>query len=214
MSRSQKASTRASSRAAHCGWRATPRRRRGWPPRSTRISAGRSTVSRRCRKPKQRNAFGWMACVSAYHNPHCARVQPARLVRGLADAAERLGVDVYEMSPATKIEAGRVTTPVGVVKAPIVLRATEGLHRRVAPAAAALAADEQLDDRHRSDPRRHLGLDRLARLRNPRGHRARLLLRTAHRTTTASRSAAAAFRTATVPAPTSTARCQSAPSGT
>jgi glycine/D-amino acid oxidase-like deaminating enzyme len=64
--------------------------------------------------------------VSAYHNPHCARVQPARLVRGLADAVERLGVDVYEMSEATKVDAGRVSTPRGTVRAPVVLRATEG----------------------------------------------------------------------------------------
>ena len=26
--------------------------------------------------------------VSAYHNPHCARIQPAQLVRGLADTVE------------------------------------------------------------------------------------------------------------------------------
>ena len=34
--------------------------------------------------------------VSAYYNPHCARVQPARLVRGLADTVERLGASIYE----------------------------------------------------------------------------------------------------------------------
>ena len=47
--------------------------------------------------------------VAAYHNPHCARIQPALLVRGLADAAERLGVDVYERSPVVEIAAGRAT---------------------------------------------------------------------------------------------------------
>ena len=41
-----KASTRASSRAAPCRSPATPPRRRGWPPRPTRSSAGRSTASR------------------------------------------------------------------------------------------------------------------------------------------------------------------------
>ena len=44
--------------------------------------------------------------VSAYHTPHCARIQPARLVRGLADAVERLGVQIYEQSPVTEIDAG------------------------------------------------------------------------------------------------------------
>jgi glycine/D-amino acid oxidase-like deaminating enzyme len=64
--------------------------------------------------------------VAAYHNPHCARVQPARLVRGLADAVERLGVNIYEQSPVTAITSGRATTPSGTVTAETVLRATEG----------------------------------------------------------------------------------------
>jgi glycine/D-amino acid oxidase-like deaminating enzyme len=64
--------------------------------------------------------------ISAYHTPHCARVQPARLVRGLADAVCRRGVDIYEMSPATAIESGRVRTQHGTLRAPVVLRATEG----------------------------------------------------------------------------------------
>ncbi|KUI32069.1 FAD-dependent oxidoreductase [Mycobacterium sp. IS-1496] len=64
--------------------------------------------------------------VSAYHTPHCARIQPARLARGLADAVERLGVPIHEQSPVTAISAGRAVTPHGTVRAPIVLRATEG----------------------------------------------------------------------------------------
>ena len=64
--------------------------------------------------------------VAAYLNPHCARIQPARLVRGLAETVERLGVDIYERSPVTEIGTGRATTGRGVVSAPVVLRATEG----------------------------------------------------------------------------------------
>lgn len=64
--------------------------------------------------------------LGAYHNPHCARIQPALLVRGLADTVERLGVDLYERSPVTDITAGSAATPWGTVRAPIVLRATEG----------------------------------------------------------------------------------------
>ena len=63
---------------------------------------------------------------SAYHTPHCARIQPAVLARGRADAVERLGVTIYERSPVSRIEPGRATTPLGTVTAPIVLRATEG----------------------------------------------------------------------------------------
>ncbi|CKI55791.1 glycine/D-amino acid oxidase [Mycolicibacterium smegmatis] len=64
--------------------------------------------------------------VSAYHNPHCARIQPAALARGLAEAVERLGVTIYEQSPVAEIAQGRAVTARGTVRAPIVLRATEG----------------------------------------------------------------------------------------
>ncbi len=64
--------------------------------------------------------------ISAYHNPHCARVQPAQLVRGLAEAVERGGVDIYERTSAIEIRPGRVRTVLGTVSAPVVLRATEG----------------------------------------------------------------------------------------
>ncbi len=55
-----------------------------------------------------------------------ARVQPAKLVRGLAAAVERAGVTIAEGTPATAISPGRVETPRGTVRAPIILRATEG----------------------------------------------------------------------------------------
>ena len=55
-----------------------------------------------------------------------ARVQPAKLVRGLAAACERLGVRIVEGTAVTEYEKGMVTTTRGLVKAPIILRATEG----------------------------------------------------------------------------------------
>lgn len=55
-----------------------------------------------------------------------ARVQPAKLVRGLADAVERLGVRIVEGTEVTRIAPGQVTTDRGTIRAPIVLRATEG----------------------------------------------------------------------------------------
>lgn len=57
--------------------------------------------------------------------PHCAVVQPARLVRGLARAVERLGVTIHERTPVTSAVPGLVTTPAGDVRAPIVLLAVE-----------------------------------------------------------------------------------------
>ncbi|MCX6481046.1 MAG: FAD-dependent oxidoreductase, partial [Mycobacterium sp.] len=84
-------------------------------------------------------------------NPHCARVQPAKLVRGLADVVERLGVTIYEQTPVTEIAPGRADTPHGALRAPVILRATEGftarmrgLRRRWLPMNSAMIATEPL----------------------------------------------------------------------
>lgn len=91
--------------------------------------------------------------VAAYHNPHCARIQPAQLARGLADTVERLGVDIYERSPVTDIASGRATTPWGTVTAPVVLRATEGftaglpgLKRRWLPMNSSMIATDPIPE--------------------------------------------------------------------
>lgn len=55
-----------------------------------------------------------------------ARVQPAKLARGLAEAVERLGVSIYEGTAVTGYRKGVVETERGTVRAPVILRATEG----------------------------------------------------------------------------------------
>ncbi|RWE76532.1 MAG: FAD-dependent oxidoreductase [Mesorhizobium sp.] len=55
-----------------------------------------------------------------------ARVQPAKLVRGLAAAVERLGVSIYEKTTVTAIAKGIVATDRGTVRAETIIRATEG----------------------------------------------------------------------------------------
>ncbi|WP_313673484.1 FAD-dependent oxidoreductase [Mycolicibacterium sp.] len=84
-------------------------------------------------------------------NPHCARIQPAKLARGLADVVQRLGVTLYEQTTVTGIEPGRAHTPQGTVRAPVVIRATEGftarmtgLRRRWLPMNSAMIATEPL----------------------------------------------------------------------
>ncbi|MGH3425103.1 MAG: NAD(P)/FAD-dependent oxidoreductase, partial [Nocardioidaceae bacterium] len=64
--------------------------------------------------------------------PHCARIQPARLVRGLADAVERLGVRVFERTRVTGIRPGAAVTDRGTVTADHVVRATEGFTAQLA----------------------------------------------------------------------------------
>ncbi|MFJ3926463.1 NAD(P)/FAD-dependent oxidoreductase [Streptomyces sp. NPDC090022] len=58
--------------------------------------------------------------------PHGARIHPAKLVTGLAAACERLGVVIHESTPVTEIAPKRAVTPYGTVRAPYVLRCTEG----------------------------------------------------------------------------------------
>jgi glycine/D-amino acid oxidase-like deaminating enzyme len=55
-----------------------------------------------------------------------ARIQPARLVRGLAEAVERRGAAIHEGTTVTEISPGRVRTDRGTVRARHILRATEG----------------------------------------------------------------------------------------
>ncbi|MGN6088501.1 MAG: NAD(P)/FAD-dependent oxidoreductase [Actinomycetales bacterium] len=79
-----------------------------------------------------RRHVGIEAALASTFTPHCARVHPARLVRGLARAVERLGATLHEHSPVTGIRPrdssglGRVTTESGRVSARHVVRATEG----------------------------------------------------------------------------------------
>ena len=64
--------------------------------------------------------------LGALYTPHCAAIHPARLARGLATAVERRGGVVHEGTRAKVIEPGRVVTDHGVLRADVVVRATEG----------------------------------------------------------------------------------------
>jgi glycine/D-amino acid oxidase-like deaminating enzyme len=58
--------------------------------------------------------------------PGAARIQPAKLARGLAEAVERLGVSIYERTAVTELRPAQVVTATGSVRAPLIVRATEG----------------------------------------------------------------------------------------
>jgi glycine/D-amino acid oxidase-like deaminating enzyme len=94
------------------------------------------------------NATGIMG---ALFTPHCAAIHPGKLVRGLAEAVERNGATIYEGTAATAISPHRVDTLQGVVRADVVVRATEGYtptirgYRRVlAPVYSLMMATEPL----------------------------------------------------------------------
>ena len=91
--------------------------------------------------------------LGATYTPHCAAIHPARLVRGLADVVERLGVAIYEQTPVTEIRDGAAITPYGTVRAETVVRATEGytatlqrFKRAVAPVYSLMLATAPLPD--------------------------------------------------------------------
>jgi len=87
-----------------------------------------------------------------------ARVQPARLARGLADVVERLGGTIVEHTSVIDVIAGSaaarpmVVTDRGTVRADVVVRATEaytrdlpGLRRALVPLYSLMVATEPLD---------------------------------------------------------------------
>lgn len=95
--------------------------------------------------------------LGALFTPHCARVHPARLVRGLSDVVERLGCRIFEQTKVTKIvgaqrgQRAMVTTAGANVHANVVVRATEGftptlpgLRREVVPLYSLVVATDVL----------------------------------------------------------------------
>ncbi|MFF9816668.1 NAD(P)/FAD-dependent oxidoreductase [Streptomyces sp. NPDC014006] len=64
--------------------------------------------------------------VGSTWTPHGARLHPVKLLNGLAAAVEALGVTLYESTPVTEIRPQHAVTPYGTVRAPYVLRCTEG----------------------------------------------------------------------------------------
>jgi glycine/D-amino acid oxidase-like deaminating enzyme len=91
--------------------------------------------------------------LGALFTPHCAAIHPAKLVHGLARAVERAGVTIYEHTAVSAIDPGCLRTPLGAVRAEIVVRATEafsaafpGLRRAIAPIYSLMIATEPLPD--------------------------------------------------------------------
>ncbi|MGN6752925.1 MAG: NAD(P)/FAD-dependent oxidoreductase, partial [Intrasporangium sp.] len=101
-------------------------RRYGWGPDDLwQLTA--AEVGERVRIP---------GATGALFSPHCARIHPALLARGLADVVERSGVTIAEGTTVTEIAPGRAVTDHGTVQARFVIRALEGFtagltgHRR------------------------------------------------------------------------------------
>jgi len=90
---------------------------------------------------------------AAVFDPNCARVHPAKLVRGVAHAVERRGATIYEKSEVLDWEPGTVRTARGTVTAASVIVATEGYgatlpktRRSILPLYSLMIATEPLAD--------------------------------------------------------------------
>jgi len=97
--------------------------------------------------------------LGAEFTPHCAALDPVRLVLGLADAVEARGATIAERTIVSAIDEGSpsrralVRTDRGHVSARVVIRATEGWssqlkgsHRDVLPVYSLMIATEPLAD--------------------------------------------------------------------
>ncbi len=91
--------------------------------------------------------------LGAAFDPACARIHPAKLVRGLARALETRGVVIHEQTEVREWSAGRVHTARGDVRADTIVLALEGygattrqLHRRILPLYSLMIATEPLPD--------------------------------------------------------------------
>ena len=91
--------------------------------------------------------------VGGAFDPTCARIQPTKLVRGLARVLGDAGVLIYEKTRAKSIEPRLVITDRGRVRARFVIRATEGFtptlnrgksKREIAPVYSLMVATEPL----------------------------------------------------------------------
>ncbi len=83
--------------------------------------------------PELDNQLRIAGAYGAIYSPHCATIQPARLVRGLARCVERMGVEIYEQSRVLDWQPGRVRCAQGEVRADWVVPAVEGYAASLPP---------------------------------------------------------------------------------
>ncbi|HEY8281045.1 MAG TPA: FAD-binding oxidoreductase [Leifsonia sp.] len=104
-----------------------------------------------------RSRYGVPDAVAATFTPDCARIHPAKLVRGLARAVERRGATIAERTEVLSWDTGVVTAVSGgarrTIRAGTVVNATEGfgaaipqVGRRILPLYSLMIATEPLPE--------------------------------------------------------------------
>lgn len=97
------------------------------------------------------NIFNASKVYGGTFTPHCAGINPAKLVTQLANRVENLGVKIYENSPLIEISPHLLRTSSSSVKAKYVVKALEGFtptfkkyHRDLIPVYSLMIATEPL----------------------------------------------------------------------
>ncbi len=115
-------------------------------------------------RSEARQLIGVTEVLGATFTPHCAVVDPGRLVRGLAEAVERIGGSIYEGTGVIAVRTGgprgpaMVRTTGACVRADVVITALEGWtpsvsgqRRALLPIYSLMIATERLPDEFWSD---------------------------------------------------------------
>ncbi len=115
--------------------------------------ASASLTCASCAPSSSASARASPAPALALFSPHAARIHPAKLVAGLAQTVERLGVTIYEQTPVREIRDHLARTDGGDVRARWIVRATEGythslrgMRRELAPINSSMIVTEPLAD--------------------------------------------------------------------
>ena len=126
----------------------------------TQLAAARAEVSEAARVGVDELSLltgsevnGASGAIGGSFDPACARVHPARLVRGLARVVENRGIRIFENTEVLDYGPHTVTTDRGIVTAETVIAATEGYgatlrptRRRILPLYSLMIATEPLSD--------------------------------------------------------------------
>jgi len=96
--------------------------------------------------------------LGSFYTPHCAAINPAKLVQGLGQVVEKMGATIYENSKVTSFSPNKIEVNNRHINAKYIINATEGYRsnlpgykRSSAPIYSLMIATEPLSEQSWSD---------------------------------------------------------------